>query len=166
MISERAKLSLNKICDGLEFKKYKRGSYIYQKKSFIESTHFLICGEVLVVDEKSLDLDQTFDIKITNLQTCISQYIRKALYERLPDIFVRTELERIREKGGNTASLSIENNTKILSQDNNRQIKLDDNLFLHIRQGVKTIKENSIFGEEDIMKGGRIRSLTTIAKTY
>jgi hypothetical protein len=143
-----------------------RGSYIYEKKSFIDSTYFLICGEVLVVDEIYLDLDQTLDNKITNGETLIGQYIRQALYEKLPDIFVKTELNKIRERGGNFASLSIDNNIKIMEHDKNSQVKLDDNLFLHIRKGIKTIKENSIFGEEDIMKGGRVHSSTTIAKTY
>lgn len=38
-------------------------------------------------------------------------------------------------------------------------------MYLHIRRNIETINKNSIFGEEDIMKGGRVRSTTTVART-
>lgn len=40
------------------------------------------------------------------------------------------------------------------------------NVYLHIRKGIKSIASSMIFGEEEIMKGGRVRGSSALAKTY
>lgn len=52
-----------------------------------------------------------------------------------------------------------------MSQLNKHQVTLDDSLYLHIRRGVKTIYANNIFGEDDLMKGRRVRTTSAIANT-
>jgi len=91
-------------------------------------------------------------------------FIRMKLYCKVPDIFVRTALLKFREKGENSIYLSVDNNLKFLSQLNHRQVKLDDNLFLHVRKEIGTVTQNSIFGEADLMKCGRVRKTTAITK--
>lgn len=87
--------------------------------------YFLLCGEVLqgkqsrchnIVDDKSLDLEQTLDRPPTTLANIMGQFILSSLDSKYPDIFIKTELNKIREKGDNNAAITVENNIKFLSQ--------------------------------------------------
>ena len=105
------------------------------------------------------------------LALSVTLYVNK-LIEKLPDIFAKTELQRYREKESKLKfhkrifiALSIELNLKFMSTLNKHQAQLDDSLYLHIRRGLDTIKPYNIFGEDDLMKGRRVRTTSAIAKT-
>ena len=136
------------------------------KRDSIDKVYFLLAGSVQKVDEQSLDIDETLDIGVNKWKSLIGLYIKLKLYSKIPLIFVKTELQKFREKGEFKIYMSVDNNIKFLSHLKKRQVKLDDNLYVHIRKGIGSIQSNSIFGEEDLMKGGRVRRITTITKTY
>mmetsp|Transcript_7517 Transcript_7517/g.7056 ORF Transcript_7517/g.7056 Transcript_7517/m.7056 type:complete len:175 (+) Transcript_7517:467-991(+) len=111
----------------------------------------------------NLDLDEILDVPIKSLKDVISQYIRKKLYDRIPDIFVKIQLERIK---CNQLFMKRQADVgKSYKLNDRRQIQIDDNLFLHIKKQMKEIKSSSIFGEEEVLKGGRVHRSSMFSKS-
>lgn len=106
----------HELCKGLTITQFERGSYIFRKKDFINSVYFLLCGEVLRFEEKSLNLDRALHMPLKGLKEFMGRYLLMLLGQKKFDIFVRTQLERIREKSGNSVVISFGNNVKFLTQ--------------------------------------------------
>lgn len=104
------------------------------------------------------------DVKIRSLKDVIALYIRKKLYEKKPAIiFVRAELERMKNSSAiNRRQVEMMNEYRLRDK---KQIKIDNNLFLHISKELDGITSDSVFGEEEVMKGGRVHKYSVVAKT-
>jgi hypothetical protein len=120
-ISSSLPEDLHKISKFLSIKQYPRGSYIYKKKDFIDSVFLCLKGKVLLVEEQSLDLEATFTKGVKKPYELIGHFLRWKLYKNITDIFVKTQLERMKGSG-----VRVENNIKFLSEMKKRQIKVDD----------------------------------------
>ncbi|CAI2385661.1 unnamed protein product [Moneuplotes crassus] len=145
----------------------KNCQYIYRKGCPIQNVYHVIKGEVVKVEEHTLDLKYVlnFSQAKNKLHHVIAALLLRLLIKAIPELKAVNALKKFSSVGRQKYFIDdMEPNANFL-HSSKREVEISETLEIYMRKAVETFSKNDVFGEEDLLDNKVIYQTSAIAKT-